>query len=100
MASLDYLATMLVDQFRTMLDAIPGGRVAAGNLRAMGLCIDETVPDCATISTDALKLRPGKPQPAEDLSSITIAISIDVDDAFSWFEVHLVADANPGEDHG
>lgn len=101
MASLD-LGTMIVDQFRSMLDAIPGGRVAAGNLRAMGVGVDEAIPDCATISTDALILKTGKPTTDQDIEAITIAISVGVDDSFSWFEVHLVADktTNPGEDDG
>lgn len=61
-----------------------GDRISAGTLRSMGFCIDEAVPDCATVPVEAVDLSNFY------ISGDALAYTVTIKEPFKWIECEFV----------
>jgi hypothetical protein len=73
-----------------LIDTSPELCITAGELRAMGCCIPQNIPDCAWISRASLKYNVGNAYNADDEPTVYhIPIEIDFLEPFKWIDVNI-----------
>jgi hypothetical protein len=71
--------------------------ITAGELRAQGFPILESIPDCGWIHRHSMRFHPGKCELyADDSTRIHVSISVEYTEAFRWIEFSITIDNEDG----
>lgn len=72
----DYIAWMSKD-----------GRISAGDLRVMGVQLEDEIPDCATVDASAVTIALSESEVTKD--AINIGYEVTITEPFEWVEVNV-----------